>query len=191
MMNADDDPALERLAGELRQQPPVDPALDDRVMALVRQHGPAQRRWRVVVRVRDWLVEPRTLRCSPLAGLAIAALVLLAVAAGIRIGLSGGNRAALTSAAAEAQWVRFVFTAPEAAQVSLVGDFNNWDPAATPLHATSAEGVWSVSVPLPAGRHDYAFVVNGQDWKPDPAAPPAARSDFGTPNSVVTVSERL
>jgi len=187
----DDDPKLQRLAKELRQEPPLDSTLDQRVMALVRQHGPAAGRSGLVVRFRDWLLEPRTLRLSPLAGMAAAALVLIIIAASVSLSRHQPARTIADGAISQPEWVRFVFTAPGAAQVSLVGDFNDWDPAATPLHATAADGVWSISVPLSAGRHEYAFVVDGADWRPDPAAPPAARSDFGTPNSVVTVADRL
>ena len=40
---------------------------------------------------------------------------------------------------------------------------------------------------LPPGRYAYAFLVDGQRWIADPAAPPAVGDDFGRPSSVVTV----
>ena len=86
------------------------------------------------------------------------------------------------------QSVEFVLIAPGASHVSLVGDFNAWSTTATPLRATEHTGVWSVTVPLPAGRHEYAFIVDGERWLPDPNAPRAQQSDFGPPNSVVTVT---
>jgi hypothetical protein len=46
-----------------------------------------------------------------------------------------------------------------------------------------------VEVPLEPGRHEYAFVVDGERWLADPAAPTTG-GDFGTPNSVVTVVGR-
>jgi 1,4-alpha-glucan branching enzyme len=69
-----------------------------------------------------------------------------------------------------------------------VGDFNDWDPKATPLRAAATGGVWSVDVPIQPGRHLYAFVVDGKVWRPDPAAPPAYGEDFGEPNSAITVA---
>jgi 1,4-alpha-glucan branching enzyme len=68
------------------------------------------------------------------------------------------------------------------------GDFNDWDPTATPMRA-SANGVWSVVFPLAPGRHEYAFVVDGKQWAIDPAAPSPSADDFGSPNSVITVAE--
>jgi 1,4-alpha-glucan branching enzyme len=86
--------------------------------------------------------------------------------------------------------VEFVLTAPEASQVMLVGDFNGWSPGATPLRASQRGGIWSVTVPLTPGRHEYAFLVDGKQWLPDPRAPRAPADDFGVPNSVLTVPER-
>ena len=83
--------------------------------------------------------------------------------------------------------VQFGFVAPHAASVALVGDFNDWDPKATPLRAASTGGVWSVEVPIQPGRHLYAFVVDGAVWRPDPAAPRATGEDYGEPNSALTV----
>jgi 1,4-alpha-glucan branching enzyme len=75
--------------------------------------------------------------------------------------------------------------APQAASVSLVGDFNDWDPARAPMQ--TAQGVWATAVRLGPGRYRYAFLVNGVEWRADPNAPPARDDEFGTPSSVVTV----
>jgi 1,4-alpha-glucan branching enzyme len=83
--------------------------------------------------------------------------------------------------------VQFVLSAPGASGVSLVGDFNDWDPNAIPLRPTSDGAVWSVTIPLEPGRHEYAFLVDGSTWVPDPAATPSPGDDFGQPNSVITV----
>jgi 1,4-alpha-glucan branching enzyme len=84
--------------------------------------------------------------------------------------------------------VHFVFVAPDAKSVSVVGDFNDWKLDATPLTAArDRRGVWTVAVPLPPGRYTYTFVVDGETWVADPSAPPALEDDFGTPKSVVTV----
>jgi hypothetical protein len=81
--------------------------------------------------------------------------------------------------------VRFTLRAPSARRVAVVGDFNRWDPAATPLAADA--GVWAVEVPLTPGRHAYAFVVDGRRWVLDPAAPRERDPDFGRSHSVTVV----
>jgi len=82
--------------------------------------------------------------------------------------------------------VRFVLVAPDAKQVSLAGTFNQWDPQATPLVRAGATGVWTATLTLPAGQHQYAFVVDGVRWVPDPGAP-AVDDGFGRRNSVLTL----
>jgi hypothetical protein len=82
--------------------------------------------------------------------------------------------------------VPFLLVAPHAARVAIVGDFNDWDPAATPLHPAGGEAWWVV-VPLRPGRYRYSFVVDGVRWLADPAAPRAVDDDFGPESSVLTV----
>ena len=84
--------------------------------------------------------------------------------------------------------VSFVFSAPGAAKVSLAADFNDWAPDALPL-VQSAPGIWSVAVPLAPGRYAYSFVVDGETWEADPAAPRAV-DDFGMPSSTLVVGAR-
>jgi hypothetical protein len=83
--------------------------------------------------------------------------------------------------------VQFVFVRPTASKVSLVGDFNDWDAAKTPMVRSAADGLWTVTLPLEAGRHEYAFVVDGETWANDPRAPLARDNGFGRVNSVKNV----
>ncbi|HWE41623.1 MAG TPA: isoamylase early set domain-containing protein [Gemmatimonadaceae bacterium] len=83
--------------------------------------------------------------------------------------------------------VQFVFVAPQARRVAVVGDFNDWDVAAAPLALSG--GVWSGQLDVPFGRHDYAFVVDGERWVRDPNAPQAPADEFGAGYSVLVVNE--
>jgi hypothetical protein len=83
--------------------------------------------------------------------------------------------------------VRFVFVAPTASNVAIVGDFNGWTPAGTAMRRT-ASGLWSIDLRLPPGRHTYGFVVDGVLVR-DPNALDSADDDYGVPSSVVLVSE--
>ena len=80
--------------------------------------------------------------------------------------------------------VRFALRS-QARQVSLIGDFNDWDPAATPLIRHGAE--WSATLALKPGRYRYAFLVDGHQVEADPAGP-AATDEFGGQSSAVTVA---
>ena len=125
-----------------------------------------------------------------------AAAVIFAVGLGTGALLRGrrqapaANIASSDSAAAAktpARVVEFVFVAPSASRVALVGEFNGWDAKATPMRTVSGRGTWSVSVPLAEGRHVYAFVVDDSTWVPDPQAPLSPEQWFGERNSVVVV----
>ncbi len=169
------DELVTRVADELKRPVRLDPALDVRVMAEVRAH-PRRR--------RGWLLRHRTISITPLGILARAA-ALAAIVAGTMFAVFRLRPAPPTVSAAGA--VPFVVYAPGARSVALVGDFNDWDKAATPLRPTGSTGAWVVTVALPPGRYRYAFVVDGTRWLADPGAPRAPDDDFGTPNSVLTV----
>ncbi len=70
-------------------------------------------------------------------------------------------------------------------EVALVGDFNGWDENATPMIRRGADGAWSARVPLPPGRHVYAFVVDGRRWLVDPLAPQVPDAGYGPTNALI------
>lgn len=82
--------------------------------------------------------------------------------------------------------VSFICQAPQATAVSLVGDFNQWNPEAHPMQQM-ADGGWLVSVELRHGHHRYAFLVDGQ-LTLDPRAQGITRNDQGQRVSLVPVS---
>jgi 1,4-alpha-glucan branching enzyme len=93
------------------------------------------------------------------------------------------------SSAVPLEPVQFVLVAPSASSVAVVGDFNDWGLNDSALVATNHQGVWSVTAPVPAGVHRYAFVVNGKEWVADPSAPRSAGDDFGLPSSALVVED--
>jgi hypothetical protein len=195
MTESDDQTYVEWIAREARRPVVMGPAARTRIMDAVRAE-PAPRR-------RFWhrLIEPRLISASPIASLALAAGL-------VGIGVFGGtfvnNRDGLTSTGLPqavpalpiarvpvsdtVKVMTFRFIAPQAAKVSLVGDFNGWSVDETPMTRVDNGGVWSVTVPLSVGRHLYSFVVDSQDWIADPRAPVAPDDGFGHANSVVLVS---
>jgi hypothetical protein len=54
----------------------------------------------------------------------------------------------------------FVFRGRAGCRISLVGDFNNWDPYMDPLEETSP-GTYSISIRVPPGAHWYYFLSDG------------------------------
>jgi chromosome partitioning protein len=82
--------------------------------------------------------------------------------------------------------VVFVTLYPRAQNVQLAGDFNNWQPAATPLEKVSASGKWQTKIKLPPGRYRYRLVVDGE-WQQDPYNELTELTPFGEFNSVLEV----
>ena len=82
--------------------------------------------------------------------------------------------------------VVFVTLYPRAHAVQLAGDFNNWQPAKTPLQKVGDTGAWQTKLKLPIGRYRYRLVVDGQ-WQQDPYNEMTESNPFGGFNSVVEV----
>lgn len=83
--------------------------------------------------------------------------------------------------------VEVVFTAPQAASVTIVGDFNGWDPQRTRLVRSSHEGLWRARLKLTPGVYQYSFVLDGSEWVSDPLAKTVLADGFGGKNSVIIV----
>jgi hypothetical protein len=81
--------------------------------------------------------------------------------------------------------VLFRVEAPEDATVTLVGDFNGWNPTATPL-AYAGRGVWEADVPLAPGEYEYKYVVNGR-WLLDRSNPDEVSGEDGSIRSRLEV----
>ena len=79
--------------------------------------------------------------------------------------------------------VRFVLPAHGARHVKLAGDFNGWRTDDIELSDEKGDGVFTATVPLPAGHHSYLFNVDG-NWVQDPAAT-SIPDGFGQQNSVL------
>ena len=80
----------------------------------------------------------------------------------------------------------FFCLAPEAKQVSIIGDFNNWNSNATPM-IRQPDGHWMASLKLSHGYHQYAFLVDGKRVL-DPNAAGRARDPRNQPISLVAIS---
>lgn len=76
--------------------------------------------------------------------------------------------------------------APHATAVSLVGDFNGWNPAATPM-TQGPDKAWTASVELKHGHHRYAFLVDGV-LTLDPRAQGITRNDKNERVCLIPVS---
>ena len=78
--------------------------------------------------------------------------------------------------------VNFFCNAPQALEVFLVGDFNDWNPTSHPMKK-GYDGSWQISVTL----GHYQFLVDGKRVN-DPRAQGLARNLEGEKVSMILVS---
>ena len=76
-----------------------------------------------------------------------------------------------------------------ATRVNLVGEFNDWDTAATPMSRSRADADWKVSVELEAGRrYRFRYLVDGEEWLNDWQADDYFENVYGSDDSVVDLT---
>ena len=197
-MNDDDtrEPWLDEVVRRLREEPGSDPRAQARVMERIRAQagsGAGSGRPRRPS-LLDWLLRPRPVAVSPLAlGAAGLGLVLLAFAGGLVlrrpvIALPSSPGLPSATVSSEVHPALFTVLQPRAARVSIVGDFNNWDPAANPLQK-EVEGIWAGVVMLPSGVYSYAYAVDGRIEVIADTRPAVEADDFGVGHSVLVVGK--
>ncbi len=82
--------------------------------------------------------------------------------------------------------VEFALFAPGKGRVSVIGDFNGWDAAASPLECGD-DGTWRAGVELGEGDYEYLYEVDGTAVT-DPYAPRIAPQADGPDHGVLRVS---
>jgi hypothetical protein len=174
---------LDTVVREIQCAPVPDlvPAIMQRLPARRTATGPA---WQ---RALAWLWMPRPVQLRPAYALAGAMACILAV---MLVPLPRAHDPVpqpmlAAESSPPAMYVQFRLEAPEASQVALAGSFTDWQPRYV-LHET-APGIWVVLVPLQPGVHDYAFIVDGERWTPDPSAP-QVDDQFGGTNSRLSLA---
>ena len=166
----------------------LDARVMDRIAALAplsvtsaSQHVSPLRRWTAA------LVDAREIRIRlrPVYALAAAAaLAALLLVSPWQLAIGSRSAGTAPDGSEPTVFVQFRLQAESASSVALAGSFTGWQPAYA-LHP-SADGVWTVVLPITPGVHDYVFVVDGERWVPDPYAP-EVDDGFGGINSRLTL----
>ncbi len=177
-----EDPAMGKILGAIRGMPTLEPPdiLLQSVMGSVRA-----KRLSPWVRLLRWFQSPRSITFTPLQ-LAPAAAVLIAVCltfAFHALRTEKGNVALQGNRVPVALALRF----PEARTVSVIGSFNGWQPQGCTLKSVNGEAHWTITLMLPTGRYEYAFVVDGEQIIPDPGAGLREDDGFGNQNAILFV----
>jgi hypothetical protein len=134
-----------------------------------------------------WAKVPRAITITPLraipAGVAIAAIFALAIV------LISPNNDRPNVQVQDTKQLPVVFTlkVPGASSVAVIGTFNQWNAKGFEMKGDKERGVWSITLSLPQGRHEYAFLVDGKKVITDPQAAFYEEDGFGSQNSVLVL----
>jgi hypothetical protein len=202
MTDIDNDPLLQRAIGALRRLPAVDADAVSRVVvaAASARHASVDEPGLL----EDFHARRRATLLS-IAGVGVAAAVVGFMARGLMPAHAVSSPTVPSSAMASAnpqpnEPFRPVSTAGDVAlvphqfvlrnevarRISVVGDFNTWDPRSAPM-TRAADGVWSAVISVPPGRHVYGFMIDDSLFTLDPRAATVRDPDLGTNGSVVLV----
>ena len=176
--NDPDRASIEHIVRQLKKPMHLDESFELRVMSAVHAEALAKIDAAHAPANEHWWSRRYTLRFTALGGLAAAASIIAVLALSMTM-----TRAQTPPSNA----VHFVLVNDQASQVFIVGDFNNWQK--TKLAKAANESAWTVALPLQAGKHEYAFIVddaNGEHWVADPLSS-KIEDEFGTESSIVRV----
>lgn len=184
--------ALSHLENLPQIEPPA--GLAQGVMAAIQYAAaPGTEKESLISKIRTWF-DLRPLLGWQAAGVAVAASVMLTVSLSFLrhpvqdSPLSPGfEPVAMTPGAAQGRLVKFKLYAPDASQVMVVGDFNEWGSGSGSPLVKKHNGEWVAEIPLSPGNYQYAFVVDGKTWVEDPQAVQHVQDDFGRKNAVLYV----
>jgi hypothetical protein len=141
-------------------------------------------------RVTLWAKSPKSFTFTPLR-LAPAAIALVGILfiSGYWIYRQEELRPSPTQSESH---IPIVFNAsvPGAQAVAVIGTFNGWKPRGYEMRFNQEKKIWSLTVRLPEGRYEYAFLVDGQTVLPDPKASLYQDDGFGNENSVMILGTK-
>ena len=90
------------------------------------------------------------------------------------------------SAKASTRMINFIFVAPHAKSVQVIGDFNDWQPNVHPMRR-QPDGGWLIRIAMHHGHHRYLFLVDGTPML-DPRAHGCTRNERDEKVSLIAVS---
>ncbi|QXD16351.1 isoamylase early set domain-containing protein [Rhodocaloribacter litoris] len=87
--------------------------------------------------------------------------------------------------------VRVTFELPgevASERVSVVGDFNDWNPAEGEMTFVKTRNVWKKEVSLDAGQtYQFRYFIDGEKWANDDEADGAVPNEYFSQNSVLSL----
>jgi len=69
--------------------------------------------------------------------------------------------------------------------VAVAGDFSDWNSLQM---ERKNDNCWVITLKVKPGKYQYSFVIDGNEWVPDPGSPRQVEDGFGGVNSVLVVN---
>jgi 1,4-alpha-glucan branching enzyme len=95
---------------------------------------------------------------------------------------------------AQGSKIRVTFALPStvpADQISVVGDFSDWDPTLS-MDRAQPSGNWELTLDLPTGRrYRFRYLIDGQHWLNDIFADDHLENPYGSYDSVIDLRESV
>jgi hypothetical protein len=184
-LHDEEDPLSDKdlqIAHWIQKMPDLEPP-SNLVTSVMQAIQPKKRRW--MKRVSLWAKSPRSFTFTPLR-LIPAAMVLVGILIVSGYWVFVQKDIGYYPEQAESRIpVVFNVNIPEAQGVSVVGTFNGWKPRGYEMQFNPEKKTWSLTIRLPEGRYEYAFLVDGQRMLPDPEASLYQDDGFGSESSVM------
>lgn len=186
----DNEEKFESLIKLIEQMPPMTPPKDftDRVM-----EGLQPKRLSFLKRLYRGAFTPKTVSFTPVrlipSMVAVMALFFVFLINLDFIGLiyQQGHIVKQEHTANSTRFVPVTFALEKAGakDVSVIGSFNGWEPGRHEMRFDKEKNEWILTIKLPPGQYEYAFMINGEKIIPDPKAAFTRFDGFGSRNSVI------
>jgi hypothetical protein len=176
--------SLRRISREIAEMPYLDPPrnlLPSVMDAIAHKQFPW---WYRTVR---WARSPRSFTFSPFQVATLSSLLVLVSFLSAFVLLRSEPRSLSGPGLQGKAPVTLTLNMPEARSVSVVGTFNDWHEKGYEMKRDGTGSTWHLVLQLPAGRYEYAYVLDGQKIVPDPQAEFFADDGFGNQNAVLIV----
>jgi hypothetical protein len=148
-------------------------------------HSVKTKRLPLWTRVMRWAGSPRSITFTPLRVLPVAA-VFVGVCLTLAFHVFKDEKTTL-AVRGDRVPVVLALRSPEARSVAVIGSFNGWQAEKCEPRTLDGETRWTVTLLLPSGRYEYAFVVDGKKIVPDPGAGLHEEDGFGNQNAILLV----
>ena len=176
-----------QLARSIEELPDLDPP-PDLLGAIMGAIMP--KRLTVWRRVCLWARAPRSITYTPVRVVPVSLAIVAVLIAGLLFTSTRKDPLPLPDHGRSRFPVHLTLKIPGAHSVSVVGTFNNWATQEYEMHWDKHREMWSITLWLPEGRHEYGFWVDGTKVISDPEALLSQDDGFGNRNSVLILREK-